>query len=187
MENLITAVLWRSLDSVGLEYFDLWEVSKGWLLRGRGTRAHRHRTLGFDYEISCGRGWETKQVDVNVRSSLEGQSMRLEVDRRKRWFVNSREQVNLRGCFDVDLLWTPATNTLPIRRLSLKTGQSQRVIAAWVRFPELEVQPLSQTYSRVAKNRYRYESATGFVAELVVDTHGLVVDYPRLWKREAMI
>ncbi len=187
MENLITAVLWRSLDSVGLEYFDLWEVSNGWLLRGRGTRIHRHRTLGFDYDISCDKGWETKQVDVNVRSRLKGRSLRVRVDRKKRWLVNGNEQANLNGCSDIDLLWTPATNTLPIRRLSLKIGQSKVVVSAWVRFPELKVRPLSQKYSRVAKNRYRYESATGFAAELAVDPHGLVVDFPSVWKREAAI
>ncbi len=69
----------------------------------------------------------------------------------------------------------------------MKIGQSKVVVSAWVRFPELKVRPLSQKYSRVAKNRYRYESATGFFAELVVDPHGLVVDYPSIWKREAAI
>ena len=32
---------------------------------------------------------------------------------------------------------TPATNTLPIRRLNLQIGGSKSVIAAWVKFPDL--------------------------------------------------
>jgi hypothetical protein len=42
---------------------------------------------------------------------------------------------------------TPATNTLAIRRLSLEVGSSESIIAAWVKFPDLTVQPLSQRYT----------------------------------------
>jgi hypothetical protein len=188
MENLITAVLWRSLNSVGAEYFDLWKVKSGWLLRGRGTRVHRGVPLGFDYDITCDGDWETRQVDVHVGMPSRERSLYLKVDSKRRWLVDGRgEQVDLRGCHDVDLLWTPATNMLPIKRLSLKVGQSNEVVAAWIRFPELEVRRLKQKYSRLGQTRYRYESGTGFAAELEVDSHGLVVDYPGGWKREATI
>ncbi|PYX20414.1 MAG: hypothetical protein DMG82_22420 [Acidobacteria bacterium] len=84
---------------------------------------------------------------------------------------------------DVDLALTPATNTLPIRRLNLQVGRSESVIAAWVKFPELTVQPLSQHYTRLGKDTYRYESNTGFSAEIVVDDLGLVTTYPGGWDR----
>jgi hypothetical protein len=45
------------------------------------------------------------------------------------------------------------------------------------------VQPLLQTYTRLAPNRYRYQSATGFAAELDVDDLGLVIRYGDLWER----
>jgi hypothetical protein len=91
------------------------------------------------------------------------------------------------GCNDVDLSVTPATNTLPIRRLDLPIGKSESVIAAWVKFPELAVQPLSQRYTRLAKNTYRYESETGFSAEIGVDDLGLVTAYPGDWERIAAL
>ena len=45
------------------------------------------------------------------------------------------------GALDVDLTVTPATNTLPIRRLArqLETGQAADLRMAWVQFPGLEV------------------------------------------------
>ena len=90
----------------------------------------------------------------------------------------------LRGCVDVDIGFTPSTNTLPIRRLCLEIGQSADVDAAWVRFPELTVERLRQRYTRLADDRYRYESVdSGFTAELQVDTDGLVVMYEGLWER----
>jgi uncharacterized protein len=55
------------------------------------------------------------------------------------------------------------------------------------KFPELTVQPLSQRYTRVAQNTYRYESNTGFSAEIVVDDLGLVTDYPGGWERSAAL
>lgn len=73
---------------------------------------------------------------------------------------------------------TPATKTLPIGRLDLGIGESASIIAASIKFPELEIQPLSQRYTRTAKNTYRYESNTGFSAEIRVDEFGLVIDYP---------
>ncbi len=63
------------------------------------------------------------------------------------------------GCLDVDLEWSPSTNTLPIRRLALGPGETISLGAAWVRFPSLEVQRLEQTYDRLEEGRYRYRSS----------------------------
>jgi hypothetical protein len=82
---------------------------------------------------------------------------------------------------------TPATNTLPIRRLDLDIGKSESVTATWIKFPNLEIQPLSQRYTRIAANIYRYESDTGFSAEIVVDDLGLVITYPGCWERIATL
>jgi len=85
---------------------------------------------------------------------------------------------DIQGCDDIDLAVTPATNTLAVRRLNLQVGSSESIIAAWVKFPDLTVQPLSQRYTRLDQNTYRYASNTGFSAEIVVDDLGLVTDYP---------
>ena len=60
--------------------------------------------------------------------------------------------------------------------------------AAWLRFPEMRLEPLAQRYTRVDAERYRYASAAGdetFEAELRVAPSGLVIDYAGLWTREA--
>jgi uncharacterized protein len=81
------------------------------------------------------------------------------------------------------LALTPATNTVAIRRLDLQVGSGESGIAAWVKFPDLTVQPLPQRYTRLAKTSYRYESNTGFSAEITVDDLGLVTTYPGGWER----
>ena len=89
------------------------------------------------------------------------------------------------GCIDVDLSFTPATNTLPIRRLQLPIGKEAVVRAAWLRFPTFTLEPLEQTYRRVGTEIYQYETLAGkFVKKLTVNDAGFVTKYPRFWKVE---
>ena len=48
------------------------------------------------------------------------------------WGADSRA---VDGCRDIDLNFSPSTNVLPIRRLSLDVGDQAAVRAAWLRFP----------------------------------------------------
>ena len=88
-------------------------------------------------------------------------------------------------CIDLDLNFSPSTNLLPIRRLNLAVGEEAQVRAAWLRFPSFELEALSQTYRRTAESTYRYESSTGFVADLEVNSVGFVTNYPGIWEVEA--
>ncbi len=99
--------------------------------------------------------------------------------------MNGAPVAAVAGCIDVDLSFTPATNLLPIRRLGLPIGSSAPVAAAWLRFPELDLQRLDQVYTRAAEGRYEYSSAGGsFRATLQVAASGFVTDYPGLWREE---
>ena len=89
------------------------------------------------------------------------------------------------GCIDLDLNFSPLTNTLPIRRLNLEVGEEAHVRAAWLRFPSFKLEPLEQVYRRFKSSQYQYESAGGsFVSELEVEKAGLVIHYPNLWRVE---
>jgi hypothetical protein len=97
------------------------------------------------------------------------------------WTVDGTVLHSLEGCTDVDLGCSPATNTLPIRRLKLAVGASRTIQAAWVRFPDLTVVPATQTYQRLDASTFRYSSGS-FEAELTVDEEGLVDTYDE-WRR----
>jgi hypothetical protein len=102
------------------------------------------------------------------------------------WAVNGAVVPAVHGCIDVDLGFSPSTNLLPIRRLNLRIGEQAAVRAAWVRFPELTVEVLEQTYARLSEETYAYESAGGtFRRELTVNETGFVVEYPGLWRASA--
>jgi hypothetical protein len=61
------------------------------------------------------------------------------------------------------------------------------VSAAWVKFPELTVERLDQSYTRLSERTFLYESGGGsFRRELTVNEMGLVIDYPDFWKAERL-
>ena len=133
--------------------------------------------------MSCDPDWVTRAVAVGLRGPDGPRSLRLTAEE-GRWYVDGVEREAIRGCVDVDLAWSPSTNTLPIRRLDFPVGEDRAMTAAWVRFPELTLEPLAQEYRRLAERRYRYSSAGGsFVAELEVDEQGLVATYGQIWAR----
>jgi hypothetical protein len=126
--------------------------------------------------VSCGvTGWlDMTPVDVAI-----------DVDDTRKWTLNGRSCPALQGCDDIDLSFSPATNLLPIRRARAAVGARVSVRAAWLRFPELTLEPLDQTYERVSESRYRYESRGGsFVAMLETNAVGFVTHYPGLWQVE---
>jgi hypothetical protein len=122
---------------------------------------------------------------VEQSYGAEQQAIEIAVQAGARWMVNGLATAEFDGIFDVDLQATPTTNILPIRRLELKPGGSAQVSAVWLRMPEFKVEVLRQRYTRLERNRYQYESATGFNTEILVDDLGLVISYPGGWEREA--
>jgi hypothetical protein len=81
---------------------------------------------------------------------------------------------------DVDLGFSPLTNSLPIWRYDLDVGESREIDVAWVLFPSLAVERGRQTYTRTGALAWRYASG-GFEAELEVGDDGLVERYGDYW------
>jgi hypothetical protein len=182
------AVVWKNLLFNGTDYCALWHTPEGWLLKGTVVGVLKaQRPMLANYEVHCDENWLTHRVQVERTIGSDVKTLSVGVESRGVWRSLGGELRNLHGCDDIDLALTPATNTLPIRRLNLQIGSSESVIAAWVKFPELTIQPLSQRYTRIAKDTYRYESNTGVSAEIVVDDLGLVIAYPGGWERIAAL
>ncbi len=189
-DELIRTVVWKSLLIDGADYCSLWRTTEGWLLKGTvvGVLKDKDREpMLAQYEIHCDENWLTHRVQVQRSIGSDIKSLSLNVESHGGWRSSDKELPALRGCDDIDLSVTPATNTLPIRRLNFQVGSSESLIAAWVKFPDLTIEPLSQRYTRLAGNTYRYESNTGFSADIVVDDLGLVTSYPGGWKRLAAV
>jgi uncharacterized protein len=183
-DDLKRAVVWKNLLLNGKDYCSLWHTAEGWLLKGTVVGVlEDHRPVLASYEIHCDENWHTHRVQVQRTIGNDVKTLSLNVESRGVWRSSGRELREAEGCVDVDLSLTPATNTLPIRRLDLPVGGTESVVAAWVKLPDLAVQRLPQRYTRLTKNTYRYGSNTGFSAEIAVDDLGLVTTYPGGWER----
>ena len=178
-------VRWQRLDRPGAERATLYHSKRFWFVVGKIDTAFEGVRCKIAYQVVCDDAWSTRIAIVKIRRRTTRGRQSLWVHHDGRWFSRGGvERADLAGCTDVDLEASPSTNTLPIRRLGLAVGESREVRAAWVRFPQLTVQPLRQRYTRIGENRYRYESLeSGFSAEIDVDDAGLVVTYPGLWMR----
>ena len=173
---------WQRKDEVALEYFNL-QSAPGLLLgSGQITSVMNEVPHLVNYTLVCDRTWVTREAHVHVNSGGTHSRTRLARSEDGVWQVDGEARRDLDGLTDVDIQWTPATNVLPINRLRLGVGESREVAAAWVRIPELRVERLSQTYTRVRENVYQYESGGGsFVAQIIVDESGFVERYADLW------
>jgi hypothetical protein len=136
--------------------------------------------------VVCNPAWRTVSVQVSGWLDVTRLNVAIGVDTSRNWTLNRQSCPSVQGCDDIDLSFSPTTNLLPIRRAWLAVGQRVSVRAAWLRFPALTLEPLEQTYERVSKSQYRYESGGGsFVAMLETNAAGLVTHYPGLWQVEA--
>ncbi len=173
----MTAVLWQSREG-GSELCVLEEAGRSRRLRGTVLATAGEEPVEIRYKVEASPAWVTEDVEVVV--SFAGGDLRDPFAPGGLWSGKERPP-EFADCADVDLGFTPATNTLPIRRLRLEIGQEAEVAVVWLRWPELTVERAVQRYARLAKDRYRF-SQEDFEAELVVGDRGLVLDYEGLWR-----
>lgn len=181
--KIVASGFWRWLVGTGLERFELMHAGEERVMRGT-ILAMPSSATEARYEIICDAQFRTQRVQIVLRDF--GGERKLELSAENgRWYANGQEVASVRGANDVDLGWSPSTNTLPICRFGLEVGQSSgEFTAAWVRFPELVLEPLPQEYRRLGEREYLYVSRGGaFQAKLLVDDYGLVIDYEGFWQR----
>jgi hypothetical protein len=178
-----TRILWRSAELESAERFTAAPTPDGWRLDGVVVLPVDDEPAHIAYRVEVDPAWRTRRADVAI--DRQGQSRRItfEADGEGGWTVDGTEAGALAGCVDVDLGFTPATNTLSIRRLTETTasdaiavGETRTLPVAWLPFPGLVAKRNEQSYTRLAPDRWRYRSGE-FSAELAVDAAGYVLRY----------
>jgi hypothetical protein len=183
MTDLQERIRWIRIDVPGNETGQLKRIASGWQLEGEAMFDHEGSSARLSYDIRTDAEWLTESVVVTGTVGERNIDIELLRNHAGEWAQNGSKVWEVTGCDDIDLNFSPSTNTLPIRRLRLAVGESAKVSAAWLRFPSFALEPFEQTYTRTADDRYRYESAGGkFQRELTVNAAGFVIDYPGIWR-----
>jgi hypothetical protein len=181
-------VIWANQAEIGLEHFYLWVSDDGILADGVVIGVEEAIAFRVRYQIHCDPAWRVRKVFVQSLD-VDERAILFDTDGLGDWTDESgRPVAELQGCIDVDITATPFTNTLPIRRLRLNSGESAEINVVYFVIPEMQVRVEAQRYTRLETNvsggRYKFESLRdGFTADIIVDADGLVEDYPGLFKR----
>jgi uncharacterized protein len=194
MARTTTVATWEWLDRPGLEISNLACTSDRIAWEGQAVVALDGDIIKVKYSFLLDAAWQFQHADLECAFGQE--TARASLTRRQsHWIVNGLQRPDLTPCEDIDFEGTPATNTLPIRRLQWESGQSRVLQMAFIRLPDLSVIPVAQRYTQMphahdaeigATTRYEYVAVdSGFREVIEVDAQGLVLHYPRCWRRVA--
>ena len=100
--------------------------------------------------------------------------------------LNGTSAPAVTGAKDIDFGFSPATFTLPIRRLKLAVGDKAEVLVARLHLENKLLKPLQLIIRRTAKNEYEWlETETGTTSHLLVDAQGIVQVHKGHWISQA--
>ncbi|MET4097739.1 putative glycolipid-binding domain-containing protein [Arthrobacter sp. UYCu712] len=190
---------WRGTDDP--ERVDLASVSvTSDSMRAHGTSVTP--SYASSWQLDVGLGWVTRSISVQVHGGQWSRSLLLEHAADGQWDAVTTsfgitglpgpglaDPAILQDAIDCDLGLCPVTNTMPIRRLRLneQAVPATNLVMAWIEMPSLRVLRSDQVYASdpaAAPGTVHYASASGdFQTDLVIDSDGIVIDYPHLARR----
>ncbi|MCB1340371.1 MAG: putative glycolipid-binding domain-containing protein [Pseudooceanicola sp.] len=180
MSGTVCTAHWRRLDGEGTDRCTLGAADHGWLLSGQAVWREAGVETSLSYAVRCDPAWASLSADIAGHQGGKPIALRL-LRTGPGWTLNGALQPGTQGCVDLDLSFTPATNLLPLRRLSIDGPVPVQVTAAWL-VPDLDrMEPLPQTYSRLDEGDFAYTSP-GFTSRLTVHPSGFVTHYAGLWE-----
>ena len=178
----MTRIVWRRLDVPGLEWAEIDRGERSSRLAGSAIVVEDGVSHRLEYAIELDAAGRTRTVRVDAWVGAAAPvRIELQADGHGRWERDGAVVIDSAACLDVDLGFSPLTNSLPIWRLGLEPGASQDIETAWLRFPGLDLIHGTQTYERLGDRTWRYRSGA-FEAPVEVDDEGLVVEYGGYWR-----
>lgn len=165
----------------GFDRATLAEDVAGYRIAGTALFVDGGASFDIRYSVIVDSQWNTRVVAAHVQGPDGGRRLSLRADASGRWTMGEDTLPQLLGVRDVDLAFTPAANTLPIRRLGLEVGEAADIAVAHVAFPDRTVEREAQRYERIAAEAYRY-SVGGSSLDLTVQPDGLVTGFPDHWR-----
>jgi hypothetical protein len=185
----IRHAVWVSDSAIGAEHFCLSRHGDGYLAQGTVIGLTGSTPYSVNYSLRFTDDWNMRFATVR-RLDLRGNALSIETDGNGEWFGSSDLPLSsLKGCLNVDISATPFTKSLPIRRLQLSKGQSEKVSVAYIEVPAFSIRPAVQRYECLAPlgskgGRFNFNPGDGSgVVEIVVDADGIVTQFPGAFQR----
>lgn len=145
-----------------------------------------HPAFSTSYDLVTDEAGATRRLSLTVTLAERERQLSIARDEENMWMVQDHQGQSRRAAFDgaldVDVIFSPFFNALPIRRTGLyQRSETITVPVIYLRLPELSVDPATITYSS-APDGIKLHSP---VAEttVTVDKDGFILDYPGLAER----
>ena len=141
--------------------------------------------FGAYYDLQTDETGATRRFGLTVTLAERERQLAIARDEENMWLVTDHQgerRAGYNGALDVDVVFSPFFNALPIRRTGLyQRTDSITCPVVYVRLPELSVDPAVISYSS-APDGIKLHSP---VAETTirVDEDGFILDYPGLAER----
>lgn len=183
-----TNLLWTGREYYSLENCLITTTEFGSDIDSVIVGRYQEKIYRVEYRIKTNQDWETIFLELHSQHSNQRQHWIFESDGKGNWTANGKPSYEFKNCIDVDIPLTPFTNTLPINRLKFVKDIPQDIQVIYLDVLEQQIKPVRQKYIRLSSTSYHYENVPNdFDANIQVDDHGFVVDYPSLFVRTAAL
>lgn len=146
----------------------------------------KHPAFSASYDLVTDDRGATKRLSLTVTLAERERQLSIARDEENMWLVQDHQNQTTRaaydGALDVDVIFSPFFNALPIRRTGLyQKADSITTPVVYVRLPELSVEQAVSTYSSVADGIKLVSPVAD--TTITVDDEGFILDYPGLAER----
>ena len=149
-----------------------------------------HPAFSASYDLVTDDAGATKRLSLTVTLAERERQLSIARDEESMWMIQDHSNKTTRAAFDgaldVDVIFSPFFNALPIRRTGLyEKGESITLPVVYVRVPELTVETVSIAYTSSGPDPRAGIELKSPVAEttITVDDEGFILDYPGLAER----
>jgi len=175
-------VLWRRIDLVGMDACAFEPSGDGYMISGAALYQDRTGPAKLEYCVRCDTDWSSQSAWVRGWAGPAKREFAASRNAQGAWTIDGMVIEGVGGLIDIDLGFTPATNTNAIRRLKLKVGDEVETTAVWLDTEKWHFKPLTQVYRRLSETEFSYKSPFhNYAANLVTDDSGIIRQYPKLW------
>ncbi|MBN3555686.1 putative glycolipid-binding domain-containing protein [Fictibacillus nanhaiensis] len=179
-------MFWEKQETSGTEYLELTYVDH--TLRAESTVLFIEEGVPqkVTYRVKFDPNWVVK--DLYIKNHTLDKTLSLSSKEGGCWFDNNGVEIHsLRGAIDIDISCTPFTNSLPINRLTWRSGKPEVLQMVYVSANDLSFKKVKQVYTLIHDEETRtfHYSSRSFESPIIVDKNGFVIEYPELFKRKS--
>ena len=146
-----------------------------------------HPAFSASYDLITDELGATKRLSLSVTMAERERQLSIARDEESMWLVQDHTQTTRSdhgGALDVDVMFSPLFNTLPIRRTGLhEKAESLTLPVVYVRLPDLSVETATVSYRGAGPGAGVALTSPTADTTLTVDSDGFILDYPGLAER----